>query len=135
LKVLADLIAYSAKDSQPVRFAAFEGGGIVERVMNRNGSRKVGAAFLRVIANREDVIEVLAIKLVNMLGAMAGDVDAQLAHDGDRPRTNLAWLGSGAPNFELIAGVMAEQAFGHLGPGGISGAENEDALFMHLVHR
>ena len=114
LKVSADLVAHPAKFSQSFRFSALEGGRIVERVMNQDGSRKIGAAFLRVIANCENVIEGLALKLVNMFGAVAGNVDAQFAHDGDCFRTNVAWLCSGARDFEQIAGVVAEQAFGHL---------------------
>jgi hypothetical protein len=136
LKVLANLVAYPAKDSQSLRFSAREACGIIERVMNRDGSRKIWAAFLRVIANCEDVVEGLALKLVNMLGAMAGDVDAKFSHDCDRLRTNVAWFCSGAGDFESVAGVVAQETFRHLASSGVSRAKNQDSFFMgHYCHQ
>jgi hypothetical protein len=82
-------------------------GGILKRVMQRNGSGEERAVVFGVIANRKDVIEGLASKLVNVFGAVAGDVDAQFAHDGDCFGTNVAWVGSGAEDFEAIASVVA----------------------------
>jgi hypothetical protein len=39
---------------------------------------------------------------------MAGNVDAQLAHDGDRFRPNLAWPGPGAEYLETVARVVPQ---------------------------
>lgn len=96
--------------------------------MGRSGQE--WAVIFGVIANREDVIERLAEKFVNVLGTVAGDVDAELAHDGDCLWANVAWFGSGARDLEAMARVVAEEAFGHLASGGISGAENEDSFFI-----
>jgi hypothetical protein len=104
---LPEFVAHAAKENEAVRFGAREGGGILKRVMERNGSGEERAVAFGVIANREDVIEGLALKFVNMLGAVAGDVDAQFAHDSDCFGTNMAGVGSGAEDLESIARVVA----------------------------
>ncbi len=113
-QVFAYLVAYFAEERQAFRFGALEGRGIFERVMKRDGSGKEWAVVFGVIANCEDVIELFALKLVHVLGTVGGNVDAQLAHDGDCFGANMAWVGSGAEDFELIARVVTEQTFGHL---------------------
>ena len=85
--------------------------------MKRDGSGKERAVIFSVIANCDDVIEWLALKLVDVLGTVGGNVDAQLAHHGDCLRANMAWVGSGTGDFEVIARCVAEQAFGHLASG------------------
>jgi hypothetical protein len=117
-QILPDLIAYSAKEGQAFHIAAFEGGGIFETVVKCDGcSGKDGAVIFSVIANREDVIELPALELVNALGAVVGNVDAQLAHDRYRLRANMAWVSPGAEDFEAIARVAAQEPFRHLAAG------------------
>jgi len=117
-QIFADLIAHPAKQSEALLFAAFERGGVFERAMKCEGcSGKQRAVVFRVIANREDVIEVLVLELANVLGAVAGDIDAQLAHNGDCLRAKMAWFGSCAGYFEPIAGEVAQEALGYLAPG------------------
>jgi hypothetical protein len=50
-QVLADLVTYLAKESEAVNLAAVERGGILERVMKRNGSGEEWAIVFGVIAN------------------------------------------------------------------------------------
>src|SRR5947209_2293156 len=90
------------------------------------------AAFLGVVADRDDVIEPLTVELIHMLRAMAAYVDAQLTHGGYRFRPHSAGLRAGALDLELIAGIMPQQPFGHLAPCGIAGAEDQDTLFHAL---
>jgi hypothetical protein len=106
-QVFADLVAHVAKERQAFLFGALEGGGVFEGVMKRDGSGKERAVVFGVIANCEDVIELFALKLVHVLGTMGGNVDAQLAHDGDCFGANMAWVGSGTEDFEAMARVVA----------------------------
>lgn len=52
-------------------------------------ARKNRARFMRVAANRDDVIEIDVAKLVEVLGPMPGNVDARFSHhlDGDGIQT------------------------------------------------
>ena len=106
-QVFADLVAHVAKERQAVYFATRERGGVFEGVMQGDGSGKERAVVFGVIADCEDVIEGLALKLVHVLGTMVGDVDTQLAHDGDCVGANMVWVGSGTEDFEAIARVVA----------------------------
>src|ERR1035438_1867555 len=106
-QVFADLVAHVAEEREAVYFAAGERGGVFEGVMQGDGSGKERAAIFGVVANSEDVIELLALEFVDVLGTMVGDVDTQLAHHGDCFRANMAGVGSGAEDFEAIARVVA----------------------------
>lgn len=62
----------------------------------RSGRRRVGgvaggkwAAFARIVADRDHVIEGLDQLFVQMLGALAADVDAQVGHRLDQIRTTI----------------------------------------------
>jgi hypothetical protein len=74
------------------------------------------ARLARVIAHCEHGIELLMCELVDTLGSMGGNVDADLPHHGDRLGPHLTWFCSRARDFELVSGVVAEQAFCHLAP-------------------
>jgi hypothetical protein len=58
----------------------------------------------------------LAGELVYALGTMAANVDAQLAHGGDRFGSNVVWPSSRAEHLEAVSRVVTQQAFGHLAP-------------------
>lgn len=95
------------------------------------GAQEDRAALFRVVADGYDVIEVLAIKLVHMLGAMAADVYPQLAHSSNRFRSHDARARASAFDGELFAGIMPQQPFGHLARGGVAGAQNQHAFLTH----
>jgi len=50
---------------------------------------------------------VLTLKFIDVFGTVVGDIDAQLAHDGDCFGTNVARVGSGAEDVELMTRVVA----------------------------
>ena len=119
------------KHGEPFLFRSLDGCRIVEAVMQRDGrAGQDRAGLASVIADREHEIERLVREFVHVLGAVAGDVDPELRHHGDGFRPHAARAGSGAENLEAIAGVVTQQAFRHLAAGGVSGAQNEDALLV-----
>jgi len=71
-------------------------------------SREIGAVLPCVVANGEDVVELPALKLVDVLGTVPGDVNAELTHYSNRLRANLAGVRAGAEDFEAIAGILAQ---------------------------
>ena len=85
-------------------------GGSLKLVMQAcHLAEKDRAAFLRVVADRDDHIEMLAVELIDVLRAMAADVDAQLAHGGDSFWPHDARLGAGAFHLVGFAGIMAQR--------------------------
>lgn len=75
------------------------------------------AAFVCILAKRQDVIEILPGKLVDVLGAMATDINPDLVHDLNSLGADNTRLTSGALDVELDASVTPQQAFGHLASG------------------
>jgi len=61
---------------------------------------------------------------------MARDIDTQFVHHGDGFGSHDARFCARA--FDFKTGVVAEQSFGHLAAGGVSGAEDENSFF--IVH-
>src|ERR1035437_3193379 len=86
------------------------------------------ADFVGVVADGDDVIELLTQEFVDGLGAMAGDVDAELLHDGDGFGAHFRGLRAGGKDIKATARFVTPQAFGHLAAGGVTGAQNQDAL-------
>jgi hypothetical protein len=102
---------------------------IIEAVMQTlHRARKNRAAFFCVVADGNNVVEALPLELIHMFGAMAADVDADLVHRGDGLRPYRARLGPGTFHLEYIPGIVAQQSFRHLAPGGIAGAENQNTF-------
>jgi hypothetical protein len=96
---------------------------VVEAVMDSDGpTGKYWTAFLRVVAHGQDVIEFLASEFVNAFGSMAGNVDAQFFHGRDGFGPDVARFRARAFDFEAVARVVSQQAFGHLAARGISRA-------------
>lgn len=117
-EIVPQLLPNLTEKDEPFLFGTLQRGRIFEVLVNRYGlARKHWAAFLGVVAHRQDVIERLAGEFIHALGAMARNVDAQLAHDCDRFGPNVARLGPCAEYLEAVARVMAQKAFSHLAPG------------------
>src|SRR5262249_35279868 len=103
---------------------------VLKALMNAYGlSRKNRAGFFRVVADGDDVIEFLPGEFVHRLRPVAGNIDPDLTHCLNRLRPHGARLHAGAVDFEGLAAVVSQNAFRHLAPGGVSGAENQDTLF------
>ena len=66
---------------------------------------------------------------------MAGNVNPQLAHDGNRFLPNLARPSASAENIKAIPRLMTKQALGHLAASGVSGAQNQYSLFRSDWHK
>lgn len=94
---------------------------------------KDGAILGGIVADGNDVIELLTGELINRLRAMTGYVDADLVHDSNSLGANDRRGDAGALDHEAVAGHVTEKALGHLAAGGVSGAEDKNALFGHLL--
>src|SRR5437763_16521215 len=66
---------------------------------------------------------------------MPGNINANLTHHFNGLWSNITRLNASAQNFKAITGHLTQQAFSHLAARRVSGAENQDALFIsHLVY-
>ena len=84
-----------------------------------------------VVADGDHGIEALAAELVEVLGALAGDVDPPPGHLGRGERVDARGLGAGARRFVTLAAERAEDRLGHLRAGAVVGAEEQDAVAAH----
>lgn len=71
-------------------------------------ARKDRTAFFRVVADGNDVIELLICKLVNRFGAMIRDVDAYFTHYLYSLCANMRWSNAGAFDIEVSVGNMTK---------------------------
>jgi hypothetical protein len=61
---------------------------------------------------------------------VAGDVDSDFLHDGNRLRPYVRSPCSGALNVKLIAAIVTKKALRHLASGRVCGAKNENSFFI-----
>jgi hypothetical protein len=122
------LIAHTAEAGQNFLLAAGGPGRIVKRpVMTVHLAGKNRARLIRVAAHSDDGMDRLIQEFLQVLRAMAGNVNARLGHDLDGQRMDKAgWLGSGALDVYEFACRRAQKAFGHVAATGITGAKNEN---------
>src|SRR6185312_17148625 len=98
---------HAAKERHAFRFASLERSRIFKTAMKPLCCAwKNRAAFFSVIADGNHIVEALPVKLINMLGAMPADVDAKLAHDGNRFRSHDPRFSAGAFHVERFAGIV-----------------------------
>ncbi len=90
------------------------------------GTRENRAVFGGVVADRHYEVESGVQILPQVVGAMAGDIDASLAHGLNRKWIDARGLGAGAVDLDCVASEMTQQAFAHLGTGGVCRAEDKD---------
>ena len=62
-----------------------------------------GTALVRVVADGDHVVEVLAVEFSNVLGAVAGNVYSEFRHHRDRLRANDAGFRAGRDHFEPVS--------------------------------
>lgn len=102
---------------------------IVNAPMNSlGGARKNRTTLIGMIADGDDVIEIIAQEFFKGLGSLVRNVDAKLAHHRDGLGSNKSRIRAGAENFKAVASEGSEQSFRHLATSGIAGAKEEDAL-------
>ena len=92
-------------------------------------AREEGAVRLLVIADHDDVVEPPALEDVDALRVMAADIDIDLGHGLDGRGMDPRRRRPAAHGLEPVAIEGVDQAFGHLGPGRIVDADEEDRLF------
>ena len=117
-QILSDLVANASEYGEPLLLGTLQSGGVFKVVVDGNRlAREDRAAFLCVVADGQDVVELLPGEFIDALGALAGNVDVQLAHGGNGLGPHMAWLGTGAERLETVARVVPQETFGHLAPG------------------
>src|SRR5438132_956990 len=96
-------------------------------------TRKHRTQFSGMVADRDNVIELLSGKVVYRLRALAGNVDADLAHHTDGFRSDLSRVRSRRENLTQVTSFVPEQTLCHLAPSGISSAKNQHTWFIVSV--
>jgi hypothetical protein len=86
-------------------------------VQELESARKDGAPFPGVLANRNDVRNVLSQEAGHVLGFLMRDVNSNFSHGFYRQRIQPPRLDAAAESFEAIARHVPEVALGHLAPG------------------
>lgn len=105
---IPDLITHLAEFGLAVLVGTLHRCGIFEGPMQMLASAGENRAqFHSVIADRDDVIELLPRELINGLRPLAGNVDANLAHDDDCFRTNCGGASASRIHLETITGFVA----------------------------
>jgi hypothetical protein len=75
-----------------------------------------GTGLACMVTDRNDVIEVLPVKLGDILRAVTRNVDAQFFHGGDCFGANETGFRARALDFEPVAGIVPQKTFRHLAP-------------------
>src|SRR6476661_3642699 len=78
------------------------------------GAGEDRARFLGVAAHRNDILQIAPRELIHRLRAVAGYINTNLAHDGDRFQANSTGLDASGKNIETISTRMAQPPFSHL---------------------
>ncbi len=89
--------------------------------------RKHRTYLTHAVAHRNDIMEWLVDELAKVLRLLGADVNAQLGHDADRQRMNLARLAAGTEYRQAMLAALAQNALGHLRAGAVVGAQEEHA--------
>src|SRR5207244_3311650 len=135
-KLVQDPPAKSAADLAERRepLLPVDGRGIGKApVEHAPGTGEQRALFSGLIARRHDDIKRSVRDLVDALAALAGDVDADLAHHAHRFGTKAARLETRARRLIALAAESPQQALRHLRARRISDAEEEDALTVAQI--
>jgi len=116
-QVAAQLVSHTAEQSEPLFFGAGKGRRVLKIVMQFLRLAKVHwASFAGVVANSNNVVELLCSKFLDVLRTMSANVNADFAHNGDRFRADEAGVGARAFYFEALSVIVPQQTFGHLTP-------------------
>ena len=115
--------------------ASLSGGRVIEAPVDPLClAWKRRAGFIRVIADRNDVVELLVDEFLDGLRLMIRYVDPDFAHHRDCFRSKLGGRNPRTVYFESFTGNMSQNSFRHLTTSGVSGAQNKDSLsVVHIV--
>ena len=86
------------------------------------------------VADGDHVVELDVGQLVDVLRALARDVDARLGHDLHGVADSAVGRDAGRVGLDHVALQVPRPAFGHLAAAGVAGAEEQDDGFVgHVV--
>jgi hypothetical protein len=127
------LVAHASEGRHALLVAAGGRGWIVEiPVQAALRPREDGAALASAIADGDHPVEGVAKVSVHGLALLGRDVDAQLGHDENGFRSYGRGLRACAEGLVGVATPRAEQPFRHLAARRVVGAQEQDALTVHV---
>ena len=116
-QIAAQLVSHTPEQSEPLFFGAGKGRRILEIVMQFLRIAKVHrASFAGVVANSNNVVELLCSKFFDVLRTMSPNINADFVHYGNRFRAHEAGFRARAFYFEALSVIMPQETFGHLTP-------------------
>ena len=111
-------------------------GGIGEIVVKflRLG-REIRAAFARIVAYRDDEIEMNIAVFVDMIGSLSGNVGSVFFHNGNGAWVDAVRFHARAIDLGFVAREMAQIAFGHLAAATVAGTQDENPFHCAIEMR
>ena len=88
-----------------------------------------GAGLSGPVAYCDRLVEDRIQKFLGGFGALAGDINADLAHSPHRAGVDCRWINPGAIGLISIAVHGPQEPLRHLGAGGVVSAQEQDFLF------
>jgi hypothetical protein len=95
-------------------------------------SRESGAGFLGITADGNDDINSSIKIIIDGFRRMVGYVNTPLRHNCHGSGMKTGRMTAGAIYFEFVSGHMPQQAFGYLRSAGITCADENNFLFIHI---
>src|SRR5688572_13069863 len=131
---LPDLIPYPPKHLDVPRFRR-----VIEAPVDAfRFAREDRAVLVRVVADRDDVVELLPDEFFHRFRPVSGDIDTYLPHRLDRLRPHEARDRARAVHFKSLPAVVPQQPLRNLATSGIARTQYQHPdLFTHtdLPHR
>ena len=87
----------------------------------------------RVVADRDDVVELHVRQLVDMLAALRRDIDAGLGHDGYSVGVHAVRSDAGRVGFDCVRLQVTGPTLGHLAAAGVARGEKEDLQHLQFA--
>lgn len=128
MKAFFDLVSHTPELGQNVFICSSHFGGIVEPNVETvfDLPDKDRTRFLRIVADGDDVIELIPQKVINALRTAPRDIETKLLHHGNGFRMNFTRRKcAGRINFNILVEGFQE-AFRHLAATGIAGTQDEN---------
>ena len=96
-------------------------------------ARKNRATFIRIVADRDHVIEIYIQVFIDVVGSMLADVDAIFTHRGDGAGVNAVGFHPGAVHrYFARVSKMGQIPVSDLAAAGIASTEDKDVFVIHL---
>lgn len=127
--MVGDLVPDPAEGFQPFMLAALDLSGIAKAPVQLLGrTRDFRAGLTCPIAHCYDIVELLAQEAVNGLRYLAADIDAEVGHRANGEGVERSGTRAGAKHLEAIAGLLAQEALGHLATCSVARADKQNSL-------